>query len=59
MMNAITGAPAAHGMMSKQALGSAKIRGMMQDVLLGSVQLYEELRELRRGLEGPTVVSGC
>ena len=45
MLNAIMDALAAHGTMSKQAPDSAKLRGEMQDVLLGPGQLYEALRE--------------
>jgi type I restriction enzyme R subunit len=45
MLNAIMDALAAHGTMSKQALESPKLRGEMQDVLLGPGQLYEALRE--------------
>lgn len=45
MLNAIMDALAAHGTMSKQALDSPKLRGEMQDVLLGPGQLYEALRE--------------
>ena len=37
----------ADGTMSKQALDSPKLRGEMQDVLLGPGQLYEALRERR------------
>lgn len=45
MLNAIMDALAAHGTMSKQALDSAKLRGEMQDVLLGPGPLDEALRE--------------
>ena len=47
MLNAIMDALAAHSTMSKQALESPKLRGEMQDVLLGPGQLYEALRARR------------
>ena len=47
MLNAIMDALAAHSTMSKQALESPKVRGEMQDVLLGPGQLYEALRARR------------
>ena len=50
LMNAIMDAPAAHQTMSKQALGSEKVRDGLKDVLLGPAQLYEALRE--RGTQG-------
>jgi hypothetical protein len=40
---------AAHSAMSKQALGSEKVRSGLKDVLLGPAQLYEALRA--RGAE--------
>jgi len=46
-LNAIMDALAAHETMSKQALDSSKLRGEMQDALLGPGQLYEALRERR------------
>jgi type I restriction enzyme, R subunit len=51
MLNAIMDALAAHGMMSKQALDSAKLRGEMQDVLLGPGKLWEELRAKATGMD--------
>jgi type I restriction enzyme R subunit len=50
IMNAIMDALAAHGTMSKQALGSERVRNGLKDVLLGPAQLYESLRG--RGEEG-------
>ncbi|MBY0429674.1 MAG: type I restriction endonuclease subunit R, partial [Rhodospirillales bacterium] len=44
LMNAIMDALAAHGTMSKQALGSEKVRHGLRDILLGPAQLYESLR---------------
>jgi type I restriction enzyme R subunit len=45
LMNAIIEAFDAHGTMSKQALGSEKVRHGLQDILMGPAQLYEALRE--------------
>jgi type I restriction enzyme R subunit len=45
LSNAIMDALAAHSTMSKQALGSEKVREGLKDVLLGPAQLYEALRE--------------
>ena len=45
IMNAIMDALAAHGSMSKQALGSDRVRTGLKDVLLGPAGLYEALRE--------------
>jgi type I restriction enzyme R subunit len=50
IMNAIMDALAAHTTMSKQALGSEKVREGLKDVLLGPAQLYEALRERGEGL---------
>lgn len=47
LMNAIIDAFEAHGAMSKQALGSEKVRTGMKDVLMGPAQLYEALRARR------------
>jgi type I restriction enzyme R subunit len=44
MMNAIMDAFSAHTMMSKQALGSERIRDGLQDILLEQAHLYEALR---------------
>lgn len=44
LMNAIMDALSAHTVMSKQALGSEKVRSGLKDVLLGPAQLYEALR---------------
>jgi type I restriction enzyme R subunit len=44
IMTAIIEAFDAHGTMSKQALDSEKVRGGLQDILLGPAQLYEALR---------------
>ncbi|MDD4964853.1 MAG: DEAD/DEAH box helicase family protein [Gallionella sp.] len=45
LMNAIMDALSAHSSLSKQALGSEKVRRGLKDVLLGPAQLYEALRE--------------
>ncbi len=45
IMNAIIDALEAHSTMSKQALGSEKVRNGMKDVLLGPAHLYEALKE--------------
>jgi type I restriction enzyme R subunit len=45
IMNAIIDALEAHTTMSKQALGSEKLRNGMKDILLGPAHLYEALRE--------------
>ena len=47
LMNAIMDALSAHTTMSRQALGSEKVRSGLKDVLLGSAQLYESLRGQR------------
>jgi type I restriction enzyme R subunit len=47
LMNAIMDALTAHSSLSKQALGSEKVRSGLKDVLLGPAQLYEALREQR------------
>ncbi|MDZ5646982.1 type I restriction endonuclease subunit R [Nitrospirillum sp. BR 11828] len=44
LMNAIMDALAAHGVMSKQALASERVRTGLKDTLLGPAQLYEALR---------------
>ncbi len=44
LMNAIIDAFSAHGVMSKQALDSEKVRHGLKDILLGPAQLYEALR---------------
>ena len=44
LMNAIIDAFEAHSTMSKQALGSEKVRHGLRDILLGPAQLYESLR---------------
>ncbi len=49
LMNAIMDALAAHNTMSKQALESEKVRSGLRDILLGSAQLYEALRERSEG----------
>ncbi len=43
-MNAIMDAFAAHQTMSKQALGSERVRAGPKDILLGPAELYEALR---------------
>jgi type I restriction enzyme R subunit len=45
---------AAHTTMSKQAIGSERVREGLKDVLLGPAQLYEALREKagEHGAEG-------
>ena len=45
LMNAIMDALSAHSSLSKQALGSEKVRSGLKDVLLGPAQLYESLRK--------------
>ena len=45
LLNAIMDALSAHNTMSKQALGSDKVREGLKDILLGPGQLYEALRE--------------
>lgn len=45
ILNAIIDALEAHSIMSKQALGSEKLRNGMKDVLLGPAHLYEALKE--------------
>lgn len=45
ILNAIIDALDAHSIMSKQALGSEKVRNGMRDVLLGPAHLYEALKE--------------
>ena len=44
-MNAIIDAFAAHSTMSKQALDSEQVHSGLRNILLGSAQLYEALRE--------------
>lgn len=44
IMNAIIDAFTAHSVMSRQALDSEKVRGELKNILLGHVNLYEELR---------------
>ncbi|MBL8476053.1 MAG: type I restriction endonuclease subunit R [Methyloversatilis sp.] len=44
LLNAIMDALEAHQTMSKQALGSARVRDGLRDILLGPAQLYEALR---------------
>ncbi|MDB5429592.1 MAG: hypothetical protein JWP35_708 [Caulobacter sp.] len=51
-MNAVMDALAAHSLMSKQALGSERVREDMKDVLLGPGQLYEALRSCAAEAEG-------
>jgi type I restriction enzyme R subunit len=50
LMNAIMDALSAHSSLSRQALGSEKVRSGLKDVLLGPAQLYEALREQRVGM---------
>lgn len=50
LMNAIMDALSAHSSLSKQALGSEKVRSGLKDVLLGPAQLYEALRAQRIGM---------
>jgi type I restriction enzyme R subunit len=45
MMNAIIDAYSAHTAMSKQALGSERVRDGLKEILLGPARLYESLRE--------------
>lgn len=44
-MDAIMDAFEAHQTMSSQALGSARVREGLRDILLGPAQLYEALRD--------------
>jgi type I restriction enzyme R subunit len=44
LMSALMDALAAHTSLSKQALGSEKVRDGLKDILLGPAQLYEALR---------------
>jgi type I restriction enzyme R subunit len=53
ILNAIMDAFAAHSMMSKQALDSAKVRSGLKDVLLGPAKLYEALRARGDSVSGP------
>ncbi|MDR4517118.1 MAG: DEAD/DEAH box helicase family protein [Nitrosomonas sp.] len=48
LLNAIMDALAAHSTMSKQALGSERVRNGLKETLLGLGQLYEMLRERYR-----------
>jgi type I restriction enzyme R subunit len=45
LLSAIMDALSAHQAMSKQALGSSRVREGLKDILLGPGQLYEALRE--------------
>ena len=45
IMNAILDALEAHGQLSKQALGSERVRMGLKDALLGPGRLYETLNE--------------
>lgn len=45
LVNAIIDASEAHSSMSRQALGSEKVRKSLMDVLLGPGELYERLRK--------------
>ncbi|MDR4515074.1 DEAD/DEAH box helicase family protein, partial [Nitrosomonas sp.] len=47
LLNAIMDALAAHSTMSKQALGSERVRNGLKETLLGPGRLYEMLRERR------------
>lgn len=49
ILNAIMDALSAHSEMSKQALGSEKVRNGLKDVLLGPAGLYEALRNKGAG----------
>ena len=49
LLHAIMDALEAHTTMSTQALGSDKVRAGLKDILLGSAQLYEGLRERALG----------
>jgi type I restriction enzyme R subunit len=53
IMNAVMDALAAHTTMSKQAIGSQRVREGFKEVLLGPVQLYEALRD-KAGEQGWT-----
>ena len=50
-MNAVKHALAAPTTTSKQAIDSEKVRKGLKDVLLGTGQLYEALRQSRRNRE--------
>lgn len=52
ILNAIMDALSAHSTMSKQALGSEKIRDGLKDVLLGPANLYEALRDRGQSFQG-------
>ena len=56
LMSAIMDAYAAHTTMSKQALGSDRVRAGLKDILLGPAALYEALRE--RGCSIPSSSAG-
>ena len=56
LMNAIIDAFEAHSTMSKQALGSEKVRHGLKDILLGPAQLYEALRREGRPKAQPADV---
>ena len=45
IMNAVMHALAAHTTMSKQAIGSERVREGLKEVLLGPGQLYEALKD--------------
>lgn len=45
LLNAIMDALDAHQTMSRQALGSDRVRAGLKEILLGPGQLYEALRE--------------
>jgi type I restriction enzyme R subunit len=49
LMRAIMEALDAHTTMSTQALGSARVRDGLKDILLGPAQLYESLRAKSNG----------
>lgn len=49
LLNAIMDALEAHQTMSTQALGSARVRDGLRDILLGPAQLYEALRAKSAG----------
>ncbi len=56
ILNAIMDALTAHSTMSKQALGSERVREGLKDVLLGPAELYESLRNVGQSSQTQTRV---
>jgi hypothetical protein len=59
LMDAIMDAFEAHQTMSSQALGSARVREGLRDILLGPAQLYEALRARAAELPSRTHFGSC